>query len=160
MVNDRLETKVIEQLKTAIQPALNDVTVEWDVPTDETYTEAQPANPASNVLGAIGSLLNFRKPAPPKRYYTQAPFEVPPILTSTRFLVFCLAPLGHKTPTSATIKARTPAGPLAVHLTARPEDYIQGDVIHKMAARAAIRDLEEGTSYQHSLVGKQRFVLQ
>jgi hypothetical protein len=43
-------------------------------------------------------------------------------------------------------------------LQARPEDYIQGEVIHKMAARAVIRDLEEGTSYQHSLTGVEKYV--
>ena len=159
-MNERLETKVIGQLKTAIQPALNDVVVEWDVPVDATFVDgAQPVNPPSDVAGALGSLLNFRKPAPPKRYYTAAPFQVPPILTDTRFLLFCIAPLGQATPTSATIRANTPAGPLAVRLAARPEDYIQGEVIHKMAARAAIRDLEEGTSYQHSLTGVQRCVM-
>jgi hypothetical protein len=46
VAEDRLETKVIGQLRTAIQPALNDVTVEWDVPLDETQPTAQPANPA------------------------------------------------------------------------------------------------------------------
>ena len=114
-MNDRLETKVIGQLETAIQPALNDVTVEWDVPIDATHQE--PAhNIASNVAGAIGNLLSFRKPPPPTRYYTQAPFNVPPILSGNRFLVFCIAPVGHRTPTSATITARTPVGPLAVKL--------------------------------------------
>lgn len=82
--------------------------------------------------------------------------QVPPILSDTRFLLFCLAPLGHATPTAATITASTPAGPLAVRVEARPEDYIQGEVIHKMAARAVIRDLEEGTSYMHTLRGAQR----
>ncbi len=155
--NERLETKVIGQLKTAIQPALNDVSVAWDVPIDATQPQVHVHNPVSNVAGAIGNLLNFRKPAPPKRYYTQAPFNVPPILTGTRFLIFCIAPVSHATPTAATITARTPLGPLAIHLAARPEDYIQGEVIHKMAARAAIRDFEDGTSYQHSLTGVQRF---
>jgi hypothetical protein len=158
VVEDRLETKVIGQLRTAIQPALNDVTVEWDVPIDETQPVAPTANPAPNVMGAIGSLLNFRKPAAPTRYYTQAPFNVPSIITGSRFVVYCMAPLGHKTPTSATIRANTPVGPLAVHLQARAEDFIQGEVIHKMAARAAIRDLEDGTSYGQTQTGMARCV--
>ena len=145
---------MIGQLKTALQPAMNDVEVDWDVPIEETHQEPH-ANIASNVAGAIGSLLNFRKPPPPKRFYSQAPFHIPPIVTGTRFVLYCIAPLGHKTPTSATIRARTPLGPLAVKLEARHEDFIQGDVIHKMAARAVIRDLQDGTSYQHS----QRFVV-
>ena len=36
VVNERLETKVVAQLEAAIQPALNDVSVAWDVPIDET----------------------------------------------------------------------------------------------------------------------------
>ena len=151
---DRLETKVIQQLKTAIQPAMDDVTVVWDAPVDELLPQAH-TNPITNVAGAIGNLLNFTKPSPPKLKYSQAPYHIPSILTDTRFLVFCIAPAGSKTPTSATIKATTPLGPLAVHIGARPEDYIQGEVIHKMAARALIRDLEEGTSYLHSLKGTQ-----
>ena len=159
-MNDRLETKVIGQLKAALQPALDEVAVEWDVPVDATVVEHHSGSlvtTVSNVAGAIGNLLNFRKPPAPKRVYTQAPFNVPSILSGSRFLIFCIAPLGQRTPTAATIKASTPVGPLAVRLEARPEDYIQGEVIHKMAARAAIRDLENGTSYQHSLRGVQRY---
>ena len=160
-MNDRLETKVIGQLKAALQPALDEVAVEWDVPVDATQVDAAPIpNASSNVAGAIGNLLNFRKPPAPKRVYTQAPFNVPSILSGSRFLIFCISPPGQRTPTAATIKASTPVGPLAVRLEARPEDYIQGEVIHKMAARAAIRDLENGTSYQHSLRGVQRYEYQ
>ncbi len=36
VVNERLETKVVAQLEAAIQPALNDVSVAWDVPIDAT----------------------------------------------------------------------------------------------------------------------------
>ena len=39
-----------------------------------------------------GNLLNFKKPPPPKRTYGQAPFNIPSIITDTRFLVFCLLP--------------------------------------------------------------------
>jgi hypothetical protein len=64
----------------------------------------------------------------------------------------------HKTPTSVTIRANTPAGLLAVHLQARAEDCIQCEMIHKMAARTAIRDLEDSTSYGHGQPGMGRYV--
>ena len=135
---------------------MDDVTVEWDVPVDETIDQQQSAQLPTNVTGAIGNLLSFTRPAPPKLKYSQAPYHIPSTLTDTRILVFCLAPAGSKTPTSATIKATTPLGPLAVHIGARPEDYIQGEVVHKMAARALIRDLEDGMGYLlHSLKGTQ-----
>ena len=58
------------QLETAMQPALTEVRVEWDVPVDATV------NPPSNVAGALGSLLSFKKPPPPTRVYADAPFQV------------------------------------------------------------------------------------
>jgi hypothetical protein len=51
---------------------------------------------------------------------------------------------------SITIKASTALGPLAVHLAAKPEEFITGDTIHKMAARALIADLESGNSLLHA----------
>ena len=143
---------------------MNEVTVEWDVPMDALSPQSASETPAaprvsplqsmaSNVTGAVGSLLSFKKPPPPKREYYQAPFVVPPVLNETRFLIFCMAKPGAQTPTAGTIKATTPVGPLAVRLEANAADYITGDLIHKMAARYMIRDLEEGTSYLHSLKG-------
>jgi hypothetical protein len=71
------------------------------------------------------------------------------LISGARFLIFCLADGKGKTPLAATIKAKSPAGLLAVRVEARPEDFITGSVLHKMAARAVIRDLETGTGTGH-----------
>ena len=70
---------------------------------------------------------------------------IPPIVDGARFLVFHTAEPGAPTPTAAVVTAHTPTGQYTVRLTVRPQDYIQGESIHKLAARNAIRDLEDGT---------------
>eukprot|EP00042_Codosiga_hollandica_P058189 m.873868 g.873868 ORF g.873868 m.873868 type:complete len:910 (+) comp59792_c0_seq2:158-2887(+) len=155
VVGAGLDAKVIQQLKTALQPAMDDVKVEWEFPL-----EGPPAPPAATtqpaVPGAIGSLLNFQAPSASRPELQQTPFRVPSILTGTRFLIFFLAKADAPAPTAVTITARTPLGPLAVHLKANPSDYIQGELIHTLAARHLIRDFEEGTSYMHAREGPHR----
>ena len=100
----------------------------------------------------MGSLLGYFKPrADPKvgRGFAQSPFHVPPIFDGSRFLVFALINAGCTAPTSVTIKAQTPDGPLAVRLDVGAKDRIEGRVIQSMAARALIRDLDDGVSWLH-----------
>jgi hypothetical protein len=117
---DRLNATVVAQLKQAVQPALVDVTVEWE------GMAATPAaqSVAASVAGAIGSLLGFKKPAAAPlldaQSFLQAPFTVPPVFSGTRFLVFCLLRPGSTPPTAVTVKANTPDGPLAVRLEVPP----------------------------------------
>ncbi len=87
--HERLETKVIAQLQTALQPALDDVEVAWDdVPLE---TEADDKKSLMGTIGKkLGALLRHAVPAAlTSSKYTQAPHKVPSILTG----LYC--PLNH-----------------------------------------------------------------
>lgn len=176
VMTDGLESNVIMQLKRALQPALSDVTIEWEgaIGAPPAYgapsssdASAQPAGetrasdgdaPAS-VFGAfapsaVGSLLNFsaRTTATPPNPavvegYARAPFNTPPIFTGERFLSYCLVEAQGVAPSAVHITAKTPVGDLDVRLPVNAADMVQGSVVHAMAARALIQDLEDGRSW-------------
>ena len=128
---------MIAQLQTALQPALNNVTVAWD-------GKAESKSLLGTLGRAVGSL--FTKSA--HRAAQQAPYIIPPVLTGTRFLLFYISP--QAAPKHVTVTAQTTVGPLAVRVEAKPGEVVEGTVLHCMAARMLIRDLENGTSYLHA----------
>jgi hypothetical protein len=73
----------------------------------------------------------------------QAPFVVPPVISGSRFVVYCMLAPGSTPPTNVVIRANTPDGPLAVDLAVTPDSVLHdSDVLHTLAARALIQDLE------------------
>eukprot|EP00294_Goniomonas_avonlea_P013028 CAMPEP_0114548258 /NCGR_PEP_ID=MMETSP0114-20121206/4886_1 /TAXON_ID=31324 /ORGANISM="Goniomonas sp, Strain m" /LENGTH=678 /DNA_ID=CAMNT_0001732837 /DNA_START=15 /DNA_END=2048 /DNA_ORIENTATION=- len=137
--DERLETKVIRQLKDALQPALVDVSIDWGVPP-------LPAPAAS----APKSLLGYRKPDPRSLLrVTQAPHTLPPVFSGTRFTAFALLAPDAPLPREVTVTAQSPDGPLVVTLPVEAAEVYHGDVVHRLAARTLIRDLEEGASHLH-----------
>ncbi|KJE94062.1 von Willebrand domain-containing protein [Capsaspora owczarzaki ATCC 30864] len=141
---ERMETKVMRQLKDAIQPSLTDVRVNWGL--DE--IPAAVVEPPK-----VKSLLGYKKPEPAERPFRQAPFTVPPVFDGSRFLIFAFLKPGVPAPKQVTIHAISPDGPLEVALDVKEEETLEGNTIHRMAARTMIRDLEEGTSFMHQSTG-------
>ena len=167
------------QLSRAIQPALTDVVIEWEgaagAPPDYAVDHedasgggggAAPAPSApprggGGLLDAFapasaGSLLAFSARSTPRAHnpadaegFARAPFRAPPIHTGARFLSYCLVNKGGKPPTSVHITAKSPAGPLDVRLAVTPGDMVEGTLLHTMAARSLIHDLEKGRSWLH-----------
>eukprot|EP00041_Stephanoeca_diplocostata_P021253 m.490577 g.490577 ORF g.490577 m.490577 type:complete len:941 (-) comp21779_c0_seq1:160-2982(-) len=171
VLRDGLESKVIQQLKHALQPALTEVSIEWEgamgappVYTSVASSSTPDAPPAAEesapksvfgafAAGAVGSLLNFsaRTVPPPNpalsEGFARAPFNTPPIFSGERFLSYCLVEQGGVAPQAVHITAKTPAGNLDVRLEVRPQDIVQGTAVHAMAARALVQDLEDGRSW-------------
>ena len=85
---------------------------------------------------------------------TQAPFAVPPLFDSGRLLVYGL--LGSARAGTVTLKAKGPDGPLSFPLAVDPATAGSGDQLVTLAARALVRDLEEGTSPLHSRKGSRQ----
>ena len=105
----------------------------------------------SAVEGAVGSLLGFRKADKSHNSsLVQAPYQVPPVFSGNRFMIFAMCPAGTVPPKKVTVRAQTPAGLLAVQLAVAEEDVFSGHALHALAARTLIRDLEEGCSYLHA----------
>ncbi len=151
-----LDAKVVQQLAQALQPTVDEVSVEFEgLPSENPEAMAVDEVQVPRGTEVLGSLLNYTSPlvAMPKKAHgmAQAPFLVPPIITGSPFRVYCMLPPGVPAPTAALVKARIPEGQLASRVAARPADVLtKGSMIHTLAARALIRDLQDGTSFMHA----------
>ena len=146
VLDDSLEAKVIGQLKTGLQPALTDVTVEWegfdvtngsdDGPPSSRLSRSDSAAAATasaiasfgrksdipkHAATAVGSLLGFdgrtkTAAALAGRRLAQAPFNAPPVFSGSRYLVFGMFEPGTPTPTTVRVTANTDAGSIDLRL--------------------------------------------
>eukprot|EP00122_Pirum_gemmata_P006481 Pgem_evm1s5926 len=169
--DQRLQKTVIQQLQQALQPAMTDITIDWGVISTPNINlspapssdEENVNNTNSNPINQVKTLLGFRKPDAKrtmqidsnanantnKAPLMQTPYKARPIFTDTRFIAYLFLKPDDQIPSKVLIKAITPEGPLSVELDIEEENKFQGDLIHKMAARSMIRDLEEKSSYMH-----------
>ncbi|KAK1994783.1 hypothetical protein LX36DRAFT_660221 [Colletotrichum falcatum] len=85
---------------------------------------------------------------PPK--VLRAPFQIPPLFPFSRTTVYLiLSPdreLKHKTPESLILRGTSPQGPLELQV---PITILQdkAETVHQLAARKAVRELEEGRGW-------------
>ncbi len=140
---------VVSMLKDALQPFLSDVRVDWGGAEVMNLSEASPAAPVVAKPAAVkGSLMGHRavssKPELKIRELPacmlQAPFKVPPIYSGTRFTVFALL-RPDRLPSQITVTAQSPDGPVTLVMEVERHS---GNMVQKLAARALIRDLEDG----------------
>lgn len=80
----------------------------------------------------------------------QTPYEIPPLFAFDRTTVY-LSLQTSRIPTSITFNATTPAGD-TLTLSIPVARAHEGATIHALAARAQLRDLEEGRSWVHAAV--------
>jgi hypothetical protein len=113
---ERIEEKVMRQLKRALTPALTDVQVDW------------------NGLSV-----------------TPAPHHLPPVFAGGRLLAYGL--LDTAKAAEVVLRAKGPDGPVDFTLWLDPEAATPEKLIATLAAKALIRDLEEGRSALHDRRG-------
>jgi hypothetical protein len=75
--------------------------------------------------------------------------QIPPIFNGERIVVYALLEADESVPSSATLHLETPEGPMDFIVRAVPADIYEGTVIHTLAARSLIHDLEVGCSFMH-----------
>ena len=75
--------------------------------------------------------------------FCQAPMKIQPLYDGTRMLVYRMWANDIDVKDSVNIKAKTPQGELSEEVRINTEDFIEGDMVHKMFARKMIQDLEE-----------------
>jgi len=94
----------------ATQPSLQKVSVNWGL--GAVSTGEQQSQP---VGGKVMSLLAYKSPAATTKPISikQCPFIVPPIFDGNHFRIYCLF-TGDKLPSSITVTAESPDGPLTV----------------------------------------------
>eukprot|EP00027_Filamoeba_sp_ATCC50430_P002059 CAMPEP_0168544036 /NCGR_PEP_ID=MMETSP0413-20121227/2210_1 /TAXON_ID=136452 /ORGANISM="Filamoeba nolandi, Strain NC-AS-23-1" /LENGTH=600 /DNA_ID=CAMNT_0008574039 /DNA_START=272 /DNA_END=2071 /DNA_ORIENTATION=+ len=171
-----VQVKLMKQLKSALQPALTEVKVEWITPhftlqsnTNNAFmaqptfiSSVSPPPVSSNSGSLIGHRVVFGQGAPqvvqpafqvpvvqsPSEPIRQAPFEFPPLFSGRRVLIYALFASHIPMPQSVKVTAQSPDGPLSIELPLDQFKY-SGNQIHTLAARSLIRDLEEGSSYLH-----------
>jgi len=152
-----MAAKVMKQLKEAIQPALNNVKVDWGGRTEGSSSSSVSSTPPPPSGAIVMSLLGYVSPAAsappqPKVVVRQAPYVVPPVFDSHHFLIYAMYS-ENKPPSTVKITAQSPDGPLVVELPVDVSKTIHGKLIHTLAARAMIRDLEEGRSWMTKELG-------
>lgn len=82
----------------------------------------------------------------------QAPHRVPPVFAGGRLIVYGLLP-GQPRAARVTLRGQGPAGPIEATLEIDPAAARRERVLVTLAARALIRDLEEGASALHDRRG-------
>jgi Ca-activated chloride channel family protein len=115
---ERVEAKVIRQLKKALGPAVTNVKIDW------------------------GSLE-----------VDQAPYRTPPVFSGGRVLVYGFLKREPAEPVEVLLKARRVGGDISATITLDPALAREETLIATLAARAKLRDLEEGSSALHNLKG-------
>ncbi|KAI9144009.1 hypothetical protein BKA69DRAFT_1057702 [Paraphysoderma sedebokerense] len=154
--NERMEKKVIAMLKKSLQPSMEDIRITWTsgVITSEQpqSTNAEPAKKLSLFDANDEDPLNIAKASKelddladaPKMQ--QSPFKIPPLYPMTRFTCFLVLPLSMPLLPKLSIKVKAPEGELDLEVSV-PTEPIKGQMIHRLAAKRLITDLEEKTSY-------------
>ncbi|KAF6809167.1 vault protein inter-alpha-trypsin [Colletotrichum plurivorum] len=91
---------------------------------------------------------------PPK--ILQAPSQIPPLFPYNRTTVYLLLSpdraLRNKTPESVIIRGTSPQGPLELQVPV--VSVGKGETLHQLAARKAVKELEEGRGWIYHVKGK------
>ena len=148
-----LRSKVMGQLKNALQPTLHQVKISWE---DTSMTQQATNSKADVELETKKTLLGFMKPKKPigkeqtkidaRNIYLsgQVPCKLPPIFDGTRLLAYHIYEKQTAIPKVIKITAETPSGPLSVDVNILTSNILEeGDFVHKIAARKKIQELQE-----------------
>ncbi|RUS20106.1 hypothetical protein BC937DRAFT_86338 [Endogone sp. FLAS-F59071] len=148
-----LESKVVQMLKNALQPPVSDYMIRW---AQEEKVRPLSASLASEKT-AVKKVLSFfnanmrinqhptSEAAVPN--IRQTPQLIPTILPHTRLIVYCFVAPGWKPYKTLLLKGQSNDG--LIEISVDVEKAAQGSLIHTLAARKMITELQEGTSYLH-----------
>jgi len=152
---ERIEKKVLKQLKDATQPALSKVEVNWSLNVASQTPNVKRKQSIGKKIGKffsnMASSFSSHSASSSNTIFKgfQAPFTIPPVYDNSHFRVYCLFEEG-EIPGQVVVRAESPDGPLVAEIPVDQSKVIKGNLLHKLAARVLIRDLEEGTSVFHS----------
>ncbi|KNC81976.1 hypothetical protein SARC_05725 [Sphaeroforma arctica JP610] len=157
--NERMLAATIKQLKASQDPCIQKTVIDWLDEKRATFVEREtvadkPAEKKNSLLGYITpskrvSGILDKVPATMKK---QTPFRSPPIFNGDRFLSYFFMDENDSVPTkivvSVTIRGENDGEPLVIELPIVKENTYEGtDIVHTLAARSMIQDLEESDSY-------------
>ena len=135
-----IEEVVVKQLKDAIQPALSNISIDWN----------------SFVLKSHGDFDDIFS------LCSQTPFKIPPIFSGHRFIIYAFLKYDLKLNSTKenakensgeeknnlfiSLSANSPDGLLSLEI---PVEFHHGNIVQKLAAKSMIRDLQSNSSYLH-----------
>ncbi|KAJ3063499.1 hypothetical protein HK102_008454, partial [Quaeritorhiza haematococci] len=200
---ERMEKKIIRQLKSALMPPMTDYKITWvpeatsssstdddfemvDAPEAPAATNPPASAEESKPKPTISLFSDDPNPTPPpappvppmpqiSRDFQPAPYKVPPLYPGSRFVVYCivknsvLAQSNGGMPEHVVIRGQTPDGPVELEVPVKklsnpfsttlaldnvnPNANIPSQVLlHTLAARKLIQDLDEERSHLHALL--------
>mmetsp|Transcript_2198 Transcript_2198/g.5595 ORF Transcript_2198/g.5595 Transcript_2198/m.5595 type:complete len:918 (-) Transcript_2198:46-2799(-) len=160
---ENLEPVCVSLLQKALSPAVTNLSISWPAVSQVTDDDFILVDPVAKVQRPE---LSFFDPAQrhPNAYRPEevlcgtgndeiqrAPNRPPPIFAGAGFQSFALYPKGRGPAKDGCIevKGNSAAGPLCLRLQlpAEPTERASG-LVHRLAARALIRDLEEGDAVE------------
>lgn len=86
-----------------------------------------------------------------------SPFKIPPVFSGESLLIFTMFKAGHVLPKSLSLVANCPTKQTWT-IPLNPDEFLKGEAIHTMAARALVEDLDGGTSLLHELKADQQTI--
>ncbi|PKK65378.1 hypothetical protein RhiirC2_786242 [Rhizophagus irregularis] len=146
--SERMDKKVIGMLKNALKPPIKDYEITW---TDNNFLEStkdeepdmmQDINFTSDNVSSSTSdiFIDFK--------VQQVPYFIPPIYPDVRFIVYCILEKNIEPCKVITLKATSQDGPMKFDIPLDPVT-LQGSIIHRLAARKLIQNLDDETSFLH-----------
>lgn len=173
MNQERLDRKVVRMLSAGLQAPLKDLHLDWpEKPSPEQMVyklvkadSADEFEVVDKQASKQASTSFFDKeaddtdamkfdPPPESRKATldaptiqQFPEAIPPLYNVSRHVMFLLFPSSHPTPQDVTLNGTTPDGALLslkVPVTEISTDYDSKPIIHTLAARTLLGELQEG----------------
>ncbi len=157
--NESIDTKVLNQLKNALQPSLTDIELKWEGLSSDDTVDQQP----TPVLNKTKTLLGYNKPiesddivpTPSHPKIRQSPKRIPPVYDGSQLLVFGLF-RNDECPKSVLITAQSPDGPLTVRVeviinSLLQEAYNSIFTVNIFHQHSPANHLDEGTEIIHRL---------
>ncbi|KAJ3219025.1 hypothetical protein HDU67_003015 [Dinochytrium kinnereticum] len=153
---EKLKAKVVKMLKAAVLPPIVGYKIDWtdgcEVRVDQ--DEGFEMVAAGKEGGKKPTLSFFSSDEKPKAVaidarkipaVQQAPFKVPNLWPGMRFHAYAILDATVPPPTQVTITATSTDGPLKLVIPVIPAS--QGTLLHTLAARKLIQDIDDGTSH-------------
>jgi len=110
------------------------------------YGKPMEPKPIKNLRQAPSKVSNSIKKFVQFNEFNCVFLQCPPVFDGKHLVVYALLPSGSALPTSATLRATSPVGPLTVKLPLDQSQYESGRLIHRLAAKKLIQELQDKES--------------
>ncbi|KAJ3417413.1 hypothetical protein HDV05_004878 [Chytridiales sp. JEL 0842] len=158
---EKLTGKVVKMVKSAVLPPLSDYKVnwvgDWKLMEEDTFELVEKPKKEISLFAKDPMDLEGEKAVEidykVDLQVQQAPMTIPNFFPGARFTAYAILAKSVPIPKEVTISAVSPDGP--VKLTVPVTEAGEGTLIHTLAARKLIRDIEDDDScLKHSLFNK------